>query len=831
MAVVFDCTTSTMKHTKFLVTVALFTVITALCQTLLVFPIIAGNETAVTVAQIRVGSYNIQNGSGVDDDFTVIAKDITDAGLDIVGLQEVDKFTTRCPKDTMAELGTATGYHYSYSKAISLQGGEYGIGLLSKYPIISYETILLPSTSEQRVVGHAVIEISGIKVDVFNTHLAWPSKTERANQFKKLEELYSTRPYAILIGDLNSCDPAEFSVPFALSNFANGLENSYITNEEDGAIDNIISTASTIHQTATGMVLANGHTDHNMLWADLEIKSEASLKSEDGGVRFYENDNYLTGLQKIGFDTVYFDPATGLMAKELDGYDFKVSTACGITVYRQPYVKEGPGIYMHDGTDVTDKLTDGNYTAYISEVHWYSEYTGYLWTVENNRLIVGGNGTVDKNDTFVKLADEIKEIVILPNSVSAIDQNAFAGLYNAEKIVVGTGVNTVGSGAFNTGTKKLDLYLPAGLTLNDNVTAGTSNVTTHTMDNVTELTVSPSGNGIVNENGKTLLKLQIEGLTLAEDDRMVLIYTDGERLRENGKYMSAAMKYTEIVPMSAQNGEFIFDICNAEGDNQFIPCEDSSYIVTVQIWNKNNLKAEGKTKQGSVKCEAVAIYDKLTAVPPFASQENYIQMDLGKSQEIEQLFAYMINSGSRYTKWMAYGTNDPSLPLSKWTYLTGKYDTTSNTADTESLRTYPVEKNSNGNYPSVRYIRFIGTYDSARWSVFFTEVGVVTAKHEHTYTGNWVKVDDNNHERVCVCGDKQVEKHTWDDGVVIKEVTAEEFGEVKYTCTGCGATKITVIDKLDPPVTGDNTAIVFAFAAIALFAAAVIFKNMRIKDQ
>lgn len=42
--------------------------------------------------------------------------------------------------------------------------------------------------------------------------------------------------------------------------------------------------------------------------------------------------------------------------------------------------------------------------------------------------------------------------------------------------------------------------------------------------------------------------------------------------------------------MSAKNGEYIFDICNAEGENQFIPSEDSSYVVTVQVWNGNELK-------------------------------------------------------------------------------------------------------------------------------------------------------------------------------------------------------------------------------------------------
>ncbi len=68
--------------------------------------------------------------------------------------------------------------------------------------------------------------------------------------------------------------------------------------------------------------------------------------------------------------------------------------------------------------------------------------------------------------------------------------------------------------------------------------------------------------------------------------------------------------------MSAKNGEYIFDICNAEGENQFIPSEDSSYVVTVQVWNGNKLKSEGKSAVAAVKCRSAAIYDKVNAILP-----------------------------------------------------------------------------------------------------------------------------------------------------------------------------------------------------------------------
>ena len=111
-------------------------ILSALLAVLMVFPSFAAYATGTEeIIALRVGTYNIQNGQnpGVAHDFSVLAQDILGAGLDIVGLQEVDKNTTRNGgQDTMAILAQETGYYSGYSRAIDLQGGEYGTGILSK---------------------------------------------------------------------------------------------------------------------------------------------------------------------------------------------------------------------------------------------------------------------------------------------------------------------------------------------------------------------------------------------------------------------------------------------------------------------------------------------------------------------------------------------------------------------------------------------------------------------------------------------------------------------------------------------------------------------------
>ena len=45
--------------------------------------------------KLRVGTYNIQGASWVRQNYTTLVKDCKDAGLDLVGFQEVDRFTNR----------------------------------------------------------------------------------------------------------------------------------------------------------------------------------------------------------------------------------------------------------------------------------------------------------------------------------------------------------------------------------------------------------------------------------------------------------------------------------------------------------------------------------------------------------------------------------------------------------------------------------------------------------------------------------------------------------------------------------------------------------------
>lgn len=161
---------------------------------------------------LRVMSYNIHHGEGLDGklDLDRIAKLITDAKADIVGLQEVDRGTERTQKrDLPAELARLTGMTVQFDKNIPHQGGDYGNAVLTKFPIRSAKNTQLKSfaNGEQRGVQQLVLDVGGREVLLMNTHLdARPDPAERehsATELRAIAAAAGTMP-VILVGDFNA---------------------------------------------------------------------------------------------------------------------------------------------------------------------------------------------------------------------------------------------------------------------------------------------------------------------------------------------------------------------------------------------------------------------------------------------------------------------------------------------------------------------------------------------------------------------------------------------------------------------------------------------------
>lgn len=191
-----------------------------------------GDSAAAEPLQLRVLSYNIHHGEGIDRklDLDRIAGVIKSAKPDLVALQEVDEKARRTGSvDQPAELARLTGMHVYFGGNIPLEGGRYGNAVLSKFPIEQPQNHLLPllgEKPEQRGVidctfslptrssakPSAETEKRAVQLRFLATHLdARTDDRERLASAKAINDLASGAPdqAAILAGDLNATPQSE----------------------------------------------------------------------------------------------------------------------------------------------------------------------------------------------------------------------------------------------------------------------------------------------------------------------------------------------------------------------------------------------------------------------------------------------------------------------------------------------------------------------------------------------------------------------------------------------------------------------------------------------
>ena len=219
---------------------------------------------------LNIGSYNIANGKN-STHILKIGEDIKDKDLDIVGLQEVDQKVLRTKRmDSLKLLSESSGLqYYAFFKAIDLQGGEYGVAVLSKYPIVeTYRTPLYSADQEQRVLGHAVIDVDGVLINFLVTHLSFESKALRDAQYATIAEITSELDNFIITGDFNTSNFDEYA-PIKNADMVNSASYSIKTvpnPDPTSSIDKIVFSKDN-WTFEKPKVRANGNSDHCMLYA------------------------------------------------------------------------------------------------------------------------------------------------------------------------------------------------------------------------------------------------------------------------------------------------------------------------------------------------------------------------------------------------------------------------------------------------------------------------------------------------------------------------------------------------------------------------------------
>ena len=155
-----------------------------------------------------MATYNIRHGLGLDDrvDVDRVGRVIEDLEVDLIGLQEVDQGWRRSGNvDQARYLAQLVGMKHVFAPALSRGAAQYGNAVLSRHPIIFWESFPLKSLRESRVLVRAVIQADGKRINFFTTHLGL-NQRERMGHINDVVLPAVTGRRAILTGDFN-CRP------------------------------------------------------------------------------------------------------------------------------------------------------------------------------------------------------------------------------------------------------------------------------------------------------------------------------------------------------------------------------------------------------------------------------------------------------------------------------------------------------------------------------------------------------------------------------------------------------------------------------------------------
>lgn len=161
------------------------------------------------VGTLRVLAYNIRHGEGMDRriDLQRTADVITRLRPDLVALQEVDRRVERTGGvDQAARLAELTGMHHAFGDFMPYQGGQYGMAILSRWPMTEVENHRLPPGEEPRSALAARIALGegGPEIVFVGIHL-YRTAEERLAQARRLVEVFrAERAPVLLVGDFNS---------------------------------------------------------------------------------------------------------------------------------------------------------------------------------------------------------------------------------------------------------------------------------------------------------------------------------------------------------------------------------------------------------------------------------------------------------------------------------------------------------------------------------------------------------------------------------------------------------------------------------------------------
>lgn len=173
-------------------------------------------DTTFNVVSFNIHSGHGRRGASLDR----IAAAIRELHADVVLLQEVDSGRARTGRVNQPEaLAARLDMVSAYGGNARLDGGSIGNAILTRYPLVSAVNEPLPNGKGRQPRGllHAVVDVAGIEVSIYDNHLDFHGDSLKARQMQHAATLIAPDPRpGVIGGDLNSF-PASAAVAAARS--------------------------------------------------------------------------------------------------------------------------------------------------------------------------------------------------------------------------------------------------------------------------------------------------------------------------------------------------------------------------------------------------------------------------------------------------------------------------------------------------------------------------------------------------------------------------------------------------------------------------------------
>lgn len=245
---------------------------------LLILAIFAIGATTASAQKVRVMTYNVRNGHGVDGvkDIKRCAEVINDARPHVIAVQELDSMSRRNNKYVLGELAQLTGYHDYYHRTIPYKGGAYGIGILSRKEALSVDFRPLPCRKEPR--GLLIVEFK--KYYLLCTHLSL-NQEDRVTSVGIIRDIVSKLDKPVFIaGDMNARPNSKPMKAFKKFTQVLNDENKFTipSNKPRSCIDYILGANGSFKVLKDYVYYGTIASDHLPLYVDVKITKPKKSK-------------------------------------------------------------------------------------------------------------------------------------------------------------------------------------------------------------------------------------------------------------------------------------------------------------------------------------------------------------------------------------------------------------------------------------------------------------------------------------------------------------------------------------------------------------------------